>query len=379
MKEWKWLALSLISGIGSKTALMLFEHFGSIEAIFQAEPNDLIEHLNLPPLLAQRIQKAESVSSFLMEKRLLEESKDLRLLCWESPEYPTRLKHISTPPLVLYCQGSLKNVEAPCLAFVGSRSCTAYGVRNTRRLIQELAEMLPKVIIVSGLARGIDTIAHQAALEAGLQTIAVLAGGLHHLYPPENKGLADAIKSQGMLISEFPLALKPLSRNFPIRNRIISGLSQGTVISESRKKSGARITAAFALEQNREVFALPGPVDSALSEGPNELIAKHSAQLIVSASDILRELNLVPLNIQTEFSFGFCGSEALSLKSLSKLYQEILKSLDEGISDIDSIHTHTKIEVPTLLGTLVELELMGYVETIGGQNYRLGNNVYLTE
>ena len=153
---------------------------------------------------------------------------------------------------------------------MSSRGCTAYGKQQTRRLIKELSLHVPDIIIVSGLAKGIDTVAHQTALECGLKTIAVLAGGLKHIYPPENKKLAEEITNNGALVSEFPLGVKPLARNFPIRNRIISGLSMGIVITEARKNSGAKIIAAFALEQNREVFAVPGRIDSATSADANK-------------------------------------------------------------------------------------------------------------
>ena len=178
---------------------------------------------------------------------------------------------------------------------MGSRGCTAYGKQQTRRLIKELSVHVPDIIIVSGLAKGIDTIAHQTALECGLKTIAVLAGGLKHIYPPENKKLAEEITNNGALVSEFPLGVKPLARNFPIRSRIISGLSMGIVVTEARKNSGAKITAAFALEQNREVFAVPGRIDSAASAGANSLIAQQHAKLVCSAEDILEELSLMSL------------------------------------------------------------------------------------
>ena len=152
---------------------------------------------------------------------------------------------------------------------MGSRSCTSYGRQQTKRLVYELAELVPDVFVISGLARGIDTVAHEAALEAGLRTIAVLAGGLQHIYPPENQNLADRICQQGALISEFPLATKPVSHNFPIRKRVISGISQGVLMTEASVKSGALITATFGKEQNREVFAVPGRIDSHPSSGCN--------------------------------------------------------------------------------------------------------------
>ena len=165
--------------------------------------------------------------------------------------------------------------------------CTAYGKQQTRRLVKEISQYVPDMIIVSKLAKGIDTVAHETALEFGLKTISILAVGLQHIYPPEIKQLAEEILKNGALVSEFPLGVKPLARNFPIRNRVISGLSMGIVVTEAHKKSGAKITATFALEQNREVFAVPGRVDSAASSATSSLIARQHAKLVSSAEDIL--------------------------------------------------------------------------------------------
>ena len=212
------------------------------------------------------------------------------LYCPKSEAYPLQLKEIESPPGVLYWKGIEGLAEQPCLAFVGSRACSGYGLKHTKRLILELAEAQPELVIVSGMARGIDTVAHETALEAGLKTIAVLAGGLNHLYPPENKHLATRIQKKGALITEFPMAVKPLAKHFPIRNRVISGLSLGVVVTEARLKSGVNITAAFTLQQNREVFALPGQVDSEASAGTNRLISRQHAKLITRADEILEEL-----------------------------------------------------------------------------------------
>jgi DNA processing protein len=227
---------------------------------------------------------------------------------------------------------------------------------------------------VSGLAKGIDTVAHETALECGLKTIAVLAGGLQHIYPPENKNLAAEILKNGALVSEFPLGVKPLARNFPIRNRVISGLSIGIVVTEARKKSGAKITAAFALEQNREVFALPGRVDSSASSGTNSLIARQHAKLICSASDILEELSLFSTST-TQLPFNFettqPGLKRINPDDLNEIQKKIVLALHDGIEEIDAIHSQTEIEMNILLATLLELELAGKVEGIGGQIYRL--------
>ena len=371
---WSWLALSLISGIGYKKIRALIKQLGSMEELLKTSPQILVEQFQLSEKLAGLITKAAKTQSFLIEKRIIGKTPGIRLLCPDSSGYPLSLQQISTPPTVLYWQGELQDAENPCLAFVGSRGCTAYGKQQTRRLIKELAQYVPEMIIVSGLAKGIDTVAHEAALESGLKTIAVLAGGLQHIYPPENKRLAAEILKNGALVSEFPLGVKPLARNFPIRNRVISGLSMGTVVTEARKKSGAKITAAFALEQNREVFALPGRVDSAASSGTNSLIARQHAKLVISAKDILEELSFFSTST-AQLPYLLHGSESglkkINPDDLDEVQSKILVALNDGIEEIDAIHAQTDIEMNILLAALLELELTGIVEYIGGQIYRL--------
>lgn len=370
---WSWLALSLISGIGYKKIRNLIEHIGSVEDLLKTRPEILIEQFQISSKLADLISKATQSHSFNIEKRIIDESPGVRLFCPDSSGYPLRLQQISTPPSVLYWQGELQHAESPCLAFVGSRGCTAYGKQQTRRLVKEISQYVPDMIIVSGLAKGIDTVAHETALEFGLKTISVLAGGLQHIYPPENKKLAEEILKNGALVSEFPLGVKPLARNFPIRNRVISGLSMGIVVTEARKKSGAKITAAFALEQNREVFAVPGRVDSAASSGTNSLIARQHAKLVSSAEDILEELSLIsatatnlPLSPD-----GETGFKKINPDDLGEKQSRILKALNDGVEEIDAIYEQTDLEMNFLLATLLELELTGTVENIGGQIYRL--------
>ena len=371
---WSWLALSLISGIGYKKIRQLTEHLGSVQELLKTPPEILVSQFQVPEKLASHISKALKSHSYLIEKRIIGETPGIRLFCPDSAGYPLSLNQISTPPSVLYWQGELQDAENPCLAFVGSRGCTAYGKQQTRLLVKELAQYVPEMIIVSGLAKGIDTVAHETALEFGLKTIAVLAGGLQHIYPPENKILAAEILKNGALVSEFPLGVKPLARNFPIRNRVISGLSMGIVVTEARKKSGAKITAAFALEQNREVFAVPGRVDSAASSGTNSLIARQHAKLICSAKDILEELSFFSTS---SFQLPFMkenvnsGLNKLNPQDLNEIQSKIVYALNDGIEEVDAIHAKTAIDMNILLATLLELELAGKVDSIGGQIYRL--------
>ena len=378
---WSWLALSMISGIGYKKIRELIEQLGSAEELLKTSAEILSEQFHIAPKLAGRVANAKQSHSFQIEKRIIAETPGIQLFCPDSSGFPLRSQHISTPHNVLYWKGNLQDAESPCLAFVGSRGCTAYGKQQTRRLIKELSLHVPDIIIVSGLAKGIDTVAHQTALECGLKTIAVLAGGLKHIYPPENKKLAEEITNNGALVSEFPLGVKPLARNFPIRNRIISGLSMGIVVTEARKNSGAKITAAFALEQNREVFAVPGRIDSAASAGANSLIAQQHAKLVCSAEDILEELSLmslVPNQQQFKFEQSDSGTRKINPDELGSTQSSILKALNDGIEEIDAIHAKTQIEMNILLATLLELELTGTVENIGSQIYRLAAELDIT-
>ncbi len=373
-----WLALSLVGGLGFKTIRKLQERFGSVADVLSRPAQDLKDLGGISHELALRISQATQAQSFRMERRLLDESPSTRLLCPESQDFPTRLAQISTPPSVLYWQGNLGHLEYPCFAFVGSRRCTAYGRQQTRRLVMEIAEAVPNAVIVSGLARGIDTAAHEAALEHNLKTVAVLAGGLRHLYPSENQNLAESIKEKGAVISEFPLAVKPLARNFPIRNRVISGVSLGVVVTEAHKKSGANITAAFALQQNREVFALPGRADSPSSDGTNRLISRSQAKLVTSGADILEEFPDLPtgtLKIQPSLPLT-SQSQQVAEGDLPDSHNQILKALVQKPFTADDLHAQTGLEIGNVLSALVELELMGLVR-LHGQTYQLEDNISL--
>jgi DNA processing protein len=368
--EWDWLALNLVSGLGPKTLKALLAEFGSASAVLGASPSAL-HQAGVSEKVAARLPKAREAQSFKMEQRLLRESGEVRLLCPESAEYPSRLQEIATPPPVLYWWGSLLQMEAPCLAFVGSRQCSSYGKQHTRRLIAELAEHVPEAIVVSGLARGVDTVAHEAALEFGLKTVAVLAGGLTHLYPPENASLAQSIREHGALISEFPMALRPVARNFPIRNRVISGLSQAVIVTEAKSRSGALITAAFALQQNREVFALPGRVDSPSSEGAHHLIIRQQARLLRSMDDVLYELPNLREGVQQGSLWRSPSAPTLRLSSLPEAHATVLRLLHAGVEEVDQLHVESGISMGDLLSLLTELELMGHVQQQGGQRFQL--------
>jgi len=278
-------ALNSVSFLGSTRIKTLLKHFGTAEAAWKAPNEELIKILGLPGKTGKLEQERSKIIPEQEWARLIE--KDVKCITPEIGGYPTLLKQISFPPQLLYYRGSLKNIDRPSVAIVGSRRCTFYGQEVAHRLAVELSSQ--GVNVISGMALGIDTAAHRGALEYNGYTAAVLGCGLDRCYPPQNADLMEQIISKGAVISEFPIGTEPLPKNFPQRNRIISGLSLGTVVVEASAKSGALITSDYALEQNREVFAVPGNVGSPYSRGCHRLI-KEGARLVESAADILDEL-----------------------------------------------------------------------------------------
>jgi DNA processing protein len=279
------VALNMISGIGSQRLKRLLEAFGGAPKVFLASESKLKKIEGIGEKIAREI------TGFRFEnlKKELDLAKKLkvRIITLDDIEYPRNLKNIYDPPICLYLKGELREEDALSLAIVGSRRASFYGLTCAEKFALALGKL--GISIVSGLARGVDTQAHKGALKAGGRTLAVLGSGLNRIYPPENKKLAEGISEYGAVISEFSLNTKPLAQNFPRRNRVISGLSQGVIVVEAARNSGALITADFALEQGREVFAVPGKVDCATSFGANQLI-KQGAKLIDSVEDILEEL-----------------------------------------------------------------------------------------
>lgn len=370
-RELDWLALSLVPQLGIKTLQALLGRFESIENILSASMKDLTVDNGVSVQLAERIVRARESSAFKMECRLLEEHA-IKLLCLESVAYPESLRQINSPPAVLYCKGQVDCLSNEAVAFVGTRNCTSYGIKHTRRLVHELAQAMPRLAIVSGLAKGVDTVAHNAALEYGLPTVAVLAGGLSHIYPPENKELAEKIAQQGCVVSEFPIAIRPARNNFPIRNRVISGLSKAVVVTEAGTSSGALITAKFAMQQNRELFALPGSVDAPQSMGPNQLIARNQAMSLIQANDLIQELQpLFNPPQQLEFAFAAEIPPVLNLSEYSKPEKNVLKMLSEGDKSLDELIELVNVEISVLMSSLVELEVQDLVACDSAQVYRL--------
>ena len=292
-----WVGFSLIPGIGRVKLTQLENYFGSLEDAWQAAPTEL-KHAGLDRSSINAITSWRAKVSLEAEMEKLDRY-GVKVLTWHDPNYPSRLKEIYDYPPVLYIRGSLLPEDEWCLAVVGTRRATVYGRQVTEEMVADLAQS--RITIVSGLAKGIDSIAHQSALDTGGRSIAVFACGLDTVYPAENANLARRIMQQGALISEYPLGTRPKAENFPRRNRIMSGLSLGVLVVEAGETSGAMITAHLAVEQTIEVFAIPGSVFSPASRGTNHLI-QEGAKLVSDYTDILEELNLTAVVHQIELS-----------------------------------------------------------------------------
>jgi len=366
-----WLALTRIEGLGVRGAHRVIERFGSPAAAFAASLTEL-ESCGIPAPVAQAIFAQAGLAD--AEKEIAAAQKaGCRLLPYDSRDYPRLLREILDPPLVLYVRGDVQVLSQHALAMVGTRKPTAYGCQVAHRLARDLAER--QLVIVSGLARGIDSCAHRGALEArGGKTIAVQGRGMDAIYPSENRKLAEKIIENGAIISEFPLGTGPTPENFPIRNRIISGLTLGVVVVEGAEYSGSLITARLALDQNREVFAVPGNITSAQSFGPNHLI-KQGAKLVDQWVDVVEEL---PLEVRRQLMpVEQAAAEGLASGSPS-LFEQSLTEDQKAVFDvlrvdettfIDTIYGAAGIPSPRVLQALLELEMHGLIRQLPGKNF----------
>ena len=282
----------------------------------------------------------------------------VRAITWHADEYPARLKEIYDPPPVLFVKGELLPEDERSVAVVGTRKPTAHGRESAYQITYDLARS--GVTIVSGLALGIDGEAHRAALEAGQRTVAVLGSGTDTIYPREHAKLAGEILQVGALISEHPLGTRPNAQNFPRRNRIMSGMTLGTLVVEANERSGALLTANHALEQDREVFAVPGYIFSPKSRGTNKLIKDSGAKLVASAADVLEELNLSSIGEQIEMTALFPQDESES---------EVLRYVTYDPIHIDEIIRASGQNISTVSSVMAMMELKGLVRQVGGMNY----------
>ena len=339
---------------------LLVKYFGSAKKAWQANGKDLLE-IGFNEKLVNGYLKFKR--EFDLDKNLnLIKEKNLELITLEDKDYPKRLKDIDDPPFILYtrknasCKKSLAEIVELSIAVVGARKMTSYG----REVVERLAGGLVNkgITIISGLALGIDAMAHKVCLERGGLTVVVLGNGLDQIYPPANKGLGEAMVSsgQGMLVSEYPLGYPAMPQNFPIRNRIVSGISLGVLVIEGAEKSGTFLTASAAAAQGREVFAVPGPITSLMSKAPNYLI-KNGAKLAESAQDILEELNIESRIVK---------SQAKQVLPETDTEKKLLELITTDEFDIDSLVRISGMDTSRVLSALTTMELKGMVKNAGG-------------
>ena len=368
-----WVELNMTPGIGPRAAAKLLERFGSAEAVYSATRSEL-EQLRLVPeaidtIIARNLQAAADAEISAVRKL----GGDILLL--DDGVYPSSLREIYDPPIVIYVKGSWSEcLNQPCIAVVGSRRCSTYGQNSALMIARDLAQR--GVTVISGFARGIDAAAHRGALEASGRTVAVLGTGIDECYPRDNKRLAaEILEKGGALVTQFPLGTPPVSENFPYRNRIISGLSLGVLVVEASENSGSLITARLAMEQNREVFAVPGNITSRNSFGTNYLIKGAGAKLVQQWQDIATEL---PPQIAARLlppPFGD-GKKEKSLSDQLAFVPEGLSSSENSVfrlltpdapSHIDTLIDQSRLSISELNSALLSLEMRELVRALPGK------------
>ncbi len=350
-----WVGLNLVKGIGAVRFSSLLDYFGDAETAWNASPASLRD-AGLPEKIIEALQftRAETVLDQLWEKIATE---NISVLTWDDDTYPRRLKEIIQPPPVIYVRGRLIIEDEWSIAVVGTRRVSTYG----RQAVQEIASGLSRygLTVVSGLARGIDAIAHQTALKSGGRTIAVLGSGVDRIYPPEHRRLADQMIEQGAVISDYPLGTPPEGVNFPPRNRIISGLSLAVAIIEAGERSGALITASFAADQGRDVFALPGSIFSPQSVGTNRLIEAGAFPLLNTKS-IIDVLNLTLVHEK---------QIANQVLPVNEIEASLLDVLSHDPQHVDEIRNQSDLPIEKVTASLTLMELKGLVRQVGGMKY----------
>lgn len=361
-----WIALKSISGIGSVNFQSLLDQFGSAPAVFDASVPDLKSVEGISKETASAIADFNSWKIIKEELELIHKY-NVNIITYQDELYPQKLLNIYDLPPYVYVMGNLKKDDIN-IAIVGSRAASTYGKYTTEKISRELA--LKGLTVVSGMARGIDSAAHRGAITAHGRTVAVLGSGLDVIYPPENKKLFQEITQNGAVISEFPLGTPPRSSNFPARNRIISGMSYGVVIVEAGEKSGSLITARLASEQGREVFAVPGGIDSAGSRGTNKLI-KQGAKLIENIDDILEEI-LPQMENAPVLRQGASNTETLETcdkrcECISDIEQKIMDAISNQRVHIDDLMASTSMTSGDMLSTLTVMELKGMIQQHPGK------------
>ncbi len=350
-----WIGFNLVKGIGPVKFRRLLDHFGDLEAAWNASLPALVE-AGIDRRSIENLHQVRAGSDLDDELRLIDRL-GVQVLTWDDPDYPANLRSIAQPPPILYVKGALTPADEWAVAVVGTRHGTPYGREAARDLSAALAAN--GVTVVSGLARGIDAIAHKAALDAGGRTLAVLGSGLGNIYPPEHGLLAEAIARAGAVLSDYALNTPPDSVNFPPRNRIISGLAKGVLVVEAGEGSGALITSDFAAEQGRDVFAVPGSIFQRAAQGTNKLI-QQGAKLVNSAADVLEELNLASVNEHRA---------ARTVLPADATEQRLLACLTADPVHIDEIGAQAGLPISQVSGALALMELKGLARHVGGMHY----------
>jgi DNA processing protein len=350
-----WVGFNLIKGIGAVRMQGLVAYFGDLESAWRADPADLAEAGLGSKLIERVIQARENVDLDRVWAKI--ESQGIQILTWEDEAYPSRLKEIDQPPPVLYIRGEYLPDDLFAVAIVGTRRVTPYG----RQVTEEISSFLAAngITVISGLARGVDAIAHQTALRAGGRTIGVLGSGVDKIYPPEHRAMAEQMMERGAIISDYAPGTPPDASNFPPRNRIISGLSLAVVVIEAGETSGALITAEFAAEQGREVFAVPGSILAPQSKGTNKLI-QNGALPLLTAKDLMQVLDLTRVGEQ---------KAARKILPADETEARLLNVLGREPLHVDEIRNQADLPIEKVSAALALMELKGMVRQVGGMNY----------
>ncbi|MBD3415299.1 MAG: DNA-protecting protein DprA [Candidatus Aminicenantes bacterium] len=356
-----WIAFNLVFAEDLNSAQKVFQRFPTVQDVFRAKEKDF-KGLNLKAEHIERLRSSTILDRACRELDRLNK-KGYTVLTIEDEKYPEYLREIFDPPRVLYCVGNLNVLREPAVSIVGARKSSPYGRAVAEKLAYELASR--GLVIVSGMASGIDSVAHWGALKGG-QTVAVLGSGLDCIYPRENRRLFRKIIESGLVMTEYGLKTKPLGFHFPLRNRIISGLSLAVIVAEAAERSGSLISAKLALEQNREVMAVPGNITSPLSKGTNWLL-KNGAKLIETWEDVVEEL---PPRI-AENMFSEAKTSEQQKAEMSPVEKDIVKNLSEdSLTHIDMIVKKTGLSVSEVLSFLLKLELKGIVTQSPGKYFQ---------
>jgi DNA processing protein len=350
-----WIGFNLIKGIGAVRMQALIDHFDDLESAWKAAPADLAGAGLSLKLIERIVQAREQVDLEKVWAKI--ESQGIKILTWKDEAYPGRLKEIEQPPPVLYVRGEYLPDDLFAVAIVGTRRVTPYG----RQITEELSSYLASngITVISGLARGVDVIAHQTALKAGGRTIGVLGSGVDKIYPPEHRQLAERMMDSGAIVSDYAPGTPPDASNFPPRNRIISGLSLAVVVIEAGETSGALITAEFAAEQGREIFAVPGSILAPQSKGTNKLI-QNGALPLLSANDLMQALDLTRMGEH---------KAARKIIPADETEARVMNVLGIEPLHVDEIRNQTELPIEKVSATLALMELKGMVRQVGGMNY----------